>query len=87
MAGRSYNQRYKALLVFQILLRQTDKDHPLKILDIKKQLSDYGIEANEHSIGRDIKELQRLYSAEIIDDFDEILSIPQKRQYLLLLKI
>ncbi|MBQ6825644.1 MAG: WYL domain-containing protein [Clostridia bacterium] len=84
MAGRSYNQRHKALLVFQILLRQTDKDHPLKIGEIKKQLSNYGIEANVHSIGRDIKELQRLYSAEVINDFDEVEDgerIPYKIEY------
>ena len=84
MAGRSYNQRYKALLVFQILLRQTDKDHPLTLKGIKDILKDMGIEANEHSIGRDIKELQRLYSAEIIDDFDEVEDgerLPYKIEY------
>ena len=85
MAGRSYNQRYKSLLVLQILLRQTDKDHPLTINEISNILFDeYGIEANEHSIGRDIKELQRLYSAEIIDDFDGVEDgerLPYKIEY------
>ena len=84
MAGRSYNQRYKALLVFQILLKNTDKDHPLTLKEIKGILEGMGIEADEHSIGRDIKELQRLYSAEIIDDFDEVEDgerLPYKIEY------
>ena len=84
MAGRSYNQRYKALLVFQILLKNTDKDHPLTLKEIKGILEGMGIEADEHSIGRDIKELQRLYSAEILDDFDEVEDgerLPYKIEY------
>ena len=85
MAGRSYDQRYKSLLVLQILLKQTDKDHALTINAIKDILFDcYGIEANEHSIGRDIKELQRLYSAETINEFDEVEDgerLPYKIEY------
>ena len=85
MAGRSYDQRYKSFLVLQILLRQTDKEHPLTINEISDILLDeYGIEANEHSIGRDIKELQRLYSAEIISEFDEVEDgerLPYKIEY------
>ena len=61
MAGRSYNQRFKSICVLQILLKNTDNENPLTIGDIVCKLSDYyGIEANEHSVGRDIKELQRL---------------------------
>lgn len=78
MAGRSYDQRYKSLLVFQILLKYTDKDHPLTASEIKDYLlEDYGIEAEEHSIRRDIKELQRLYEA----DEEECICEGERLQY------
>ena len=78
MAGRSYDQRYKSLLVLQILLKYTDKDNPLTINEISNILFDeYGIEANEHSIGRDIKELQRLYSA----DEEELIYEGERQPY------
>ena len=82
MAGKSLGQKYKSLLVWQILLKQTDKNHSLTAKRIKKILSDdYGVEAEEHSIRRDIKELQRLYDAD-----DEILAdegerLPYKIEY------
>ena len=83
MAGRSYDQRFKSLCVLQILLKYTDNDNPLTIGEIVCKLSDYyGIEANEHSVGRDIKELQRLYEA---DEDDELIErgsrLPYKIEY------
>lgn len=70
MAGRSYDQRYKTILVLRILLKYSDEDHPLKLFDIQGKLLDYGIYADVHSIGRDIKELQRLYC----EDEEEVIS-------------
>lgn len=82
MAGRSYDQRYKSFLVLQILLRYTDKDHPLTLTKISDKLyANYGIEADEHSIGRDIKELQRLYSADDEEEICEGKRIPYKIEY------
>ena len=52
MAGRSYDQRYKIILVLRILLKYSDEDHPLKLFDIQGKLLDYGIYADVHSIGR-----------------------------------
>lgn len=65
--GRRPDQRYKALMTWQILLRNTDEDHGLTATDLSIELSDYGIEAEEHSIRRDVKALQNLCekSAEI----------------------
>ena len=63
--AKEYGQKYKSILVLQILLKYTDKDHPLSASKISDRLlEDYGILAEEHSICRDIKELQRLYSAD-----------------------
>lgn len=62
--GRRPGQRYKSLLVWQILLRETDEKHPLTSYEIAEKLWGLGVEAEEHSIGRDIKELQRLYAAD-----------------------
>ncbi len=82
MAGRGFDQRYKSLLVLQILLRYTDKDHPLTAKGIaEKLLKLYGMLAEEHSICRDIKELQRLYSADEEDAIDEGKRFPYKIEY------
>ena len=77
--GKGTWTKYKSILVLQILLKYTDKDHPLSASKISdKLLKDYGILAEEHSICRDIKELQRLYSADDEDYVDEGVRIPYK---------
>ncbi len=59
-SGKSY--KYKSLLVWQILLNQTDTNHPLTAKEISDELEyKYDIVAEEHSIRRDINELIRLY--------------------------
>ena len=78
MAGKCFGQKFKSILVFQILLKYTDKDHPLTASEIRDYLlEDYGIEAEEHSIRRDIKELQRLYEA----DEEECICEGERLQY------
>ncbi len=70
--GRRAGQRFKSLLIWNILLKQTDEQHPLSAKKIRNiLLDDYNIEAEEHSIGRDIKELQRLYAADKEEAYDE----------------
>ena len=81
MAGKSLGQKYKSLLVWQILLKRTDKDHPLTANDIKGELLAHGIEAEEHSIRRDIKELQRLYATDEEEAIDEGERFPYKIEY------
>ena len=70
-------QRYKSLLVWQILLRETDESHPLTSYEIAEKLWELGVDAEEHSIGRDIKELQRLYAA----DDEELLAQGERLGY------
>lgn len=67
LGGRREGQKFKSLLVWQILLRHTDENHPLSAEKIVELLEDYGVTSGEHSVCRDIKELQRLYE----EDEDE----------------
>lgn len=71
--GKRPGQKYKSLLVWNILLKRTDEDHALSIKDIQEHLSAYGIEAERHSISRDINELTSLlnHGSELIDDLEE----------------
>ncbi len=72
LGGRNEGQKYKSLLVWQILLRYTDKNHPLSAKEIIKKLEeDYGITAGVHSVCRDIRELQRLYEEDEDEGFLE----------------
>ena len=47
-------QKYKSLLVWQVLLKRTDEEHPLSVDDIQDHLRMYGIETERRSIYRDI---------------------------------
>ena len=61
-AGRKrLNQKFKSLLIAYILLRFTDEDHKLSLKAIQEQLELYGVEADIHTISRDIKELTELF--------------------------
>ena len=64
-------QKYKSLLVWQVLLKRTDEEHPLTVDDIQDHLRMYGVETERRSIYRDIKDLKALletdYNADIED--------------------
>ena len=76
--AKEYGQKYKSILVLQILLKYTDENNPLTAREISdKLLEDYDLLAEEHSICRDIKELQRLYDA----DDEEIIGEGQRLAY------
>lgn len=62
--GKRPNQTYKSLVVFYILLKMTDIDHPMETARIKSILSSFGIEAENLSIQRDIKNLRYLLDGE-----------------------
>ena len=53
-------QKYKSLLVWNLLLKRTDENHAAGIKEIQELLEDYGIEAERHSVSRDIKDLMDL---------------------------
>lgn len=76
--AKEYGQKYKSILVLQVLLKYTDENNPLTASEIAdKLLEDYDLLAEEHSICRDIKELQRLYEA----DDEEIIGEGQRFAY------
>lgn len=80
--AKEHGQKYKSILVLQILLKYTDKNHPLTLSGISdKLLKDYGILAEKHSIGRDIRELQRLYAEDEEDVIGEGVRLPYKIEY------
>ena len=62
--GKRPNQTYKSLMVFYILLKMTDVDHPMETSRIKDILSSFGIQAENLSIQRDIKNLRYLLDGE-----------------------
>lgn len=55
--GKREGQKYKSLLVWDILLKKTDENHALQLKDIKEHLAHYGITAERHSIKRDIDDI------------------------------
>ncbi len=66
--GKRPNQTYKSLMVFYILLKMTDADHPMETSRIKDILSSFGIQAENLSIQRDIKNLRYLLDGEEYDE-------------------
>ncbi|MGM9584276.1 MAG: helix-turn-helix transcriptional regulator [Faecousia sp.] len=58
--GKKEGQKYKSLIVWNLLLKHTDETHALGISEIKDILEEYGISAERHSVSRDIKDLMEL---------------------------
>lgn len=58
--GKKPGQKYKSLIVWNLLLKRTDETHALGISEIKDMLEEYGITAERHSVSRDIKDLLEL---------------------------
>ena len=70
--GKREGQKYKSLLVWDILLKKTDENHALRLKDIEEHLSHYGITAERHSIKRDIDDILALLNKEVDFDLDEL---------------
>ncbi len=63
-------QKFKSLLVWNILLKKTDENHALQIKEIVEFLKFYGITAERHSIKRDIDDLLELVNKEYDMDLE-----------------
>ena len=70
--GKREGQKYKSLLVWDILLKKTDENHAIRLKDIEEHLSHYGITAERHSIKRDIDDILALLNKEVDFDLDEL---------------
>lgn len=64
-------QKYKSLLVWDILLKKSDEDHALRLKDMEHLLH-YGITAERHSIKRDIDDILALLNKEQSFDLDDL---------------
>ena len=64
-------QKYKSLLVWDILQKRTDENHAITIKTIEEHLKMYGITAERHSIKRDIDDILILLNKEMDIDLDE----------------
>lgn len=73
---KSENQKFKSLLVAQVLLKQTDDKHAIKTSDIISHLEEYGILAEAHSVQRDIRMLNELFEI----DTDPALNIKERER-------
>lgn len=69
--GKRKGQKYKSLLVWQYLLKNTDEDHAVTSTQIKEHLEKYGITADRHSIVRDIQAMQDLLDKDADVDLDD----------------
>ena len=70
--GKREGQKFKSLLVWDILLKKTDENHALRLIDIQNHLENYGITAERHSIKRDIDNILALVNKELDFDLDEL---------------
>ena len=57
-------QKYKSLLVWDILQKRTDESHAISLKEIEEHLKMYGIAAERHSIKRDIDDILLLLNKE-----------------------
>lgn len=64
-------QKYKSLLVWDILQKRTDETHAIQLKEIKEHLKLYGITAERHSIKRDIDDILILLNKELDIDLDK----------------
>ena len=64
-------QKYKSLLVWDILQKRTDENHAIQLKEIVEHLKMYGITAERHSIKRDIDDILILLNKELDIDLEE----------------
>ena len=69
--GKRPGQKFKSLLVWQYLLKNTDEDHAAKTKDIITHLKAYGITADRHSIARDVEALNELFALDMVAEIDD----------------
>lgn len=69
--GKKPGQKFKSLLVWDILQKRTDENHAIGIKEILDYLQEYGIEAERHSVSRDINDLMELLNKGAEGDPDD----------------
>ena len=70
--GKKPGQKFKSLLVWDILQKRTDENHAISLKEIVVHLKMYGITAERHSIKRDIDDILMLLNKDMdIDLVDD----------------
>lgn len=69
--GKKHGQKFKSLLVWDILQKRTDENHAISLKEIVEHLKMYGITAERHSIKRDIDDILMLLNKDMDIDLDE----------------
>lgn len=69
--GRRKMQKYKSLIVWQLLLKRTDENHPISVDEIIGHLKTYKIQAERRSIYRDIRDLKELLKYDFKADIED----------------
>lgn len=69
--GKKPGQKFKSLLVWDILQKRTDENHAIQLKEIVEHLKMYGITAERHSIKRDIDDILMLLNKDMDIDLDE----------------
>ena len=69
--GKRTGQKFKSLLVWDILQKRTDENHAIQLKEIVEHLKMYGITAERHSIKRDIDDILMLLNKDMDIDLDE----------------
>ena len=58
--AKSANQKVKLMRLYQLLLRQTDEEHPITVAQIIQELERFDIKAERKSIYDDLESLRQL---------------------------
>lgn len=79
--GKKYGQKFKSILAVQYLLSNSDAEHAVNSKDIQAHLLNYDIEAERHSIGRDITDFLDVLNLEYENEVYETDALGYEIEY------
>ncbi len=79
--GKKYGQKFKSMITIQYLLKNSDAEHAVNSKDIQAHLLNYDIEAERHSIGRDITDFLEILNLEYENVVDEAEALGYEIEY------
>ena len=79
--SKSSGQKFKSILAVQYLLSNSDAEHAVNSKDIQAHLLNYDIEAERHSIGRDITDYLDILNLEYENEVDETDALGYEIEY------
>ena len=79
--GKKYGQKFKSMITIQYLLKNSDAEHAVNSESIRTHLLNYDIEAERHSISRDITDFLEVLNLEYENEVDEDVSLGYEIEY------